>query len=372
MVARRLVAVAEDPDDIALGTDHPTLDGMPRIALATRDGVVLAAQWLPGGVHRGAEKLMESRDYRQALMLTDRHDWLGAFGSELGLAIAAERAMGIVPPARAQVLRIALAELTRMAHHLCLLAALPGDVAAEWRDAAWGWRESVLDLIEDATGQRIHPMISQIGGLREAPPQGWVDRIADAAGGHWPALLGELDTPALAGLLARRYTGVAVLSAEVALGCGASGPVARASGIDLDLRRDDPYLPYPAFAVPVRHAGDAAARVRLLLDELAPSIGLLGWAATRHADLAGGSVNVRLPKVVRVPESTTYTWTENPGGINGYLMACDNSPTPLRLKIRSSGFGNACALGHALAGTRVADLPAAIASFGIVSGDVDR
>ena len=165
---------------------------------------------------------------------------------------------------------------------------------------------------------------------------------------------------------------VAVLSRDAALGHGASGVVARASGVDLDLRRDDPTLPYPGFEVPVADAGDAAARIGLLAAEVGVSVGLVRWAVAALAGTVGEPVSVRLPRVVRVPEGTTYTWTENPGGINGYLLVSRNERTPWRLKLRSAGFGNASALGAALVGTAVADLPAAVASFPLVCGDIDR
>ena len=371
----RLVAVAALPGDIPLGPDHPTLDGLPTIALHVDGGVVTEAQWIPGTVHRGAEKLFESRDYRQILMLVDRHDWLSAFCSEIGVVLGVERALGLTPPERAQHLRILLCELTRIAHHLAFLAPMPGDLPAAWRARAWEWRAEVLDLIEAATGHRVHPMFCQVGGVRADVGVDWVDRVSRAAaawssdpGGNLPAL----DSPDLARVLDSSYAGVAVLSAGQALGFGASGPVARASGIDLDLRRDDPYLPYPAFEVPTRDAGDARARMELLVTELAPSIGLVAWAASQLAGSTGAPVAVRLPKVVRVPEGSSYTWTENPTGINGYLLVSRNERTPWRLKLRSAGFGNAAALGPALQGTDLADLPAAISSFMLVCGDVDR
>lgn len=371
-----LRAVAVLPGDIALGPDHPSLDGLPSIRLSVEAGFVTSAEWIPGTVHRGAEKLFESRDYRQIVMLADRHDWLSAFCSEIGVVVGIERALGLTPPERAQHLRILLCELTRIAHHLAFLAPLPGDLPASWRSRAWAWRAEVLELIEAATGHRVHPMFSQVGGVRADVDSAWVARVA-AAGASWSAAgpgahLAAIDGPELAEVLDSRYAGVGVLSAEQALGLGASGPVARASGVDLDLRRDDPYLPYPAFEVPTDRAGDARARIRMLVDELGPSIGLAGWAADRLADSVGAPVDVRLPKVVRVPEGSSYTWTENPTGINGYLLVSHNDRTPWRLKLRSAGFGNAAALGAALEGTELADLPAAIASFLLVCGDVDR
>ena len=371
-----MVDVATRPGDIALGPDHPTLDGLPQIGMDIQGDQVVSAQWLPGTVHRGAEKLFESRDYRQILMLVDRHDWLSAFCSEIGVVVGVERALGLTPPERAQHIRILLCELTRIAHHLAFLAPLPGELPGAWRNAAWAWRESILDLLEAATGHRVHPMFAQVGGVRADVSDVWVAEVAQAAR-RWSTPdsaihLSALDGPELAEVLSTTYAGVAHLSRDDALGFGASGPVARASGVDLDLRRDDPYLPYPAFAVAVAAAGDASARVRLLVEEIATSIDLVGWSCEQLERSAGQPVDVRLPKVLRVPEGASYTWTENPTGINGYLLVSRNDRTPWRLKLRSAGFGNAAALGAALAGTRAGDLPAAVASFLLVCGDIDR
>lgn len=369
MRVHRIVAEAGEPAEIGLGADHPTLDGMPTIALDIAGGEVRAAEWLPGTVHRGAEKLFESRDYRQILMLVDRHDWLSAFCSEIGVAVGVERALGLTPPPRAEHVRIALCELTRIAHHLAFLAPLPGPLPADWRAAAWSWREEVLGLLEAATGHRVHPMFCQVGGVRGDVTAEWLD-LVDAALDRWTT--SALARPELAATLEHDYAGVAVLSAAEAQGFGASGPVLRASGVDLDLRRDDPYLPYPAIEAPLRTAGDARARVELLVAEIGVSLDLVRWAVRRLRDSIGEPVSVRLPKVVRVPEGSTYTWTENPTGINGYLLVSRNDRTPWRLKVRSAGFGNAAALSAALVGTTVSQLPAALAGFLLICGDVDR
>ena len=401
-----MVGSATHPDDIPLGPDHPTLDGLPTIHLEHDGEVICSAEWIAGTVHRGAEKLFESRDYRQIVMLVDRHDWLSAFCSEIGVVVGIERALGLTPPPRAQHLRILLCELTRIAHHLAFLAPLPGELPPWWREGAWAWRAEVLELIEAATGQRVHPMFAQVGGVRADVAAGWVARVAAAAtrwsgmgtgpaAGQGPAAepgtargprsaagpgtaagqvagLAGLDGPELGAALDSGYAGVALLTAVQAQGFGASGPVARASGVDLDLRRDDPYLPYPPFDVPTSGACDARARIRMLVEELTPSIELVAWASGHLASEEGQPVSVRLPKVVRVPEGASYTWTENPTGINGYLLVSRNDRTPWRLKLRSAGFGNAAALGAALVGTGLQDLPAAVASFLIVCGDVDR
>jgi len=340
------------------------------VRLTTADGIVVAGEWVPGHVHRGVEKLFESRDYRQIVMLSDRHDWLSAFCSEIGVVVGVERALGLTPPVRAQHIRILLAELSRISHHLTFLAALPGRLPPAWRRATWSWRSEVIDLIESATGHRVHPMFCQVGGVRSDVAATWVQDVR-AAADQWRGR--DVRVDGLAELLESGYAGVAVLAREDALAFGASGPVARGSGVDLDLRRDDPYLPYPdRLDVPTGTVGDAAGRISLLVDEIAVSVGLVEWAAARLAESGGEPVAVRLPKMVRVPEGASYTWTENPGGINGYLLVSRNDRTPWRMKLRSAGFGNAAALGAALPGTPVSDLPAAVASFLLVCGDVDR
>lgn len=365
-----VVPRATRPRQVALGPDHPTLDGLPALRLHVHKDVVQAGEWVPGHVHRGVEKLFESRDYRQIVMLADRHAWLSGFCSEIAVVVGVERALGLTPPTRAQHVRILLAELTRIAHHLAFLAALPAELPPTWRTAAWGWRGEVLDLVEAATGQRVHPMFCQVGGVRADLPPSWVDQVR-AAADRWRTR--DLRAGGLGDALADELVGVAVLTAAAAAAFGASGPVARASGVDLDLRRDDPTLPYPAaLVVPTRAEGDAAARTDLLVDEIAVSVGLVSWAADRLTESAGQPVSVRLPKVVRVPEGTSYTWTDGPGGINGYLLVSRNDRTPWRMKLRSAGFGNAAALGAALSGTRVTALPLAVASFLLVCGDVDR
>ncbi|MGB8022366.1 MAG: hypothetical protein WCF04_14135 [Candidatus Nanopelagicales bacterium] len=377
---RRIVPYRRAPGDIALGPDHPTLDGMPRLAVQAEAGTVVAAEWLPGSVHRGVEKLFESRDYRQILMLVDRHDWLSAFCSEIALAVGVERQVGLTPPGRAQHIRVLLAELTRIAHHLAFLAPLPGLIPPAWRSTAWEWRAEVLDLIEAATGHRIHPMFCQVGGVRQDVPTDWVDRVAEATAPEsgrqpnqgWRMRLAALDSPELAAVLDTQYAGVGVLSRSDAMAFGASGPVARASGVDLDLRRDDPCLPYPDFPVSLRQAGDARARMRCLVDELATSLDLAAAAAAHLKGCPGAPVNVRLPKVVRVPEGSAYSWSEGPTGINGYLLVSANDRTPWRLKLRSAGFNNAAAVAAALPGTRESDLAAAIGSFLLICGDVDK
>jgi NADH-quinone oxidoreductase subunit D len=164
-----------------------------------------------------------------------------------------------------------------------------------------------------------------------------------------------------------------VLTAEQAAGFGASGPVARASGLDIDLRRDEPYLAYDQVKVPVvtKTAGDCHARFEVLLDQAYVSLDLAEECLDR-VERISGPVNVRLPKVVKAPEGHTYAWTENPLGINGYYLVSRGEKTPWRLKLRTASYANVQALSTLLPGTLVPDLIAILGSMFFVVGDIDK
>jgi NADH-quinone oxidoreductase subunit D len=323
-------------------------------------------------MHRGAEKLFESRDYRQIVMLANRHDWLSAFGSELGVVLAVERLLRLEVPVRAVWLRTMLAELSRLAAHLAFLAALPPETGVLVGAGAGALREQVQDLLEGVAGGRVHYMFNRVGGVLQDLPADWPDAAGDTLAAAEPVLrqLGEL----FAGPdFVARTRGLGRLDPTTAAGYGVSGVPARAAGLPLDLRLADPYLAYPALEVrpAVRPEGDAGARVRCLLDECRESIRLVRRCLAELHRMPG-PVNVRLPKVVRAPEGAVYAWTENPLGINGYYLVSRGMPSPWRLKLRSGSFNNVQALRAILPGTSVADLVTVLASMFFVVGDVDR
>ncbi len=364
-------AGALDPDDrvVELGPHHPSTDGLLRVRLRLDGDVVVGAEPVAGYVHRGVEKLFEVRDYRQVLALVDRHDWLGAMGSELGVALAVERMLGLEVPARATWLRTLLCELLRVTSHLSFLGAFPGAAAARPAHAA---RERLLVELEALTGGRMHVMFTVVGGVREDVPAGWYDDLTDAVAdvrSLWP----RVEEPVRAA--AALHRGVGVLGRADAQAYGVSGPAARAGGLDLDLRRDAPHLAYPELAdvlrVPVRTAGDVPARIEVLTEQVAVSLDLVEACTQRLRTLAG-PVNVRLPKVVKVPEGSTYAATENPLGINGYLLVSRGEKTPWRLKLRTASFNNVGALAAVLPGCSLEQLAPVLASIPYLVGDVDR
>ena len=352
---------------------HPSSHGGLQLALTLDGDRVVTAQPIIGFMHRGAEKLFEARDYRQIVVLANRHDWLSAFSNELGVVLAVERMLGMEVPPRAVWLRTLLAELNRVLNHLMFLGTFPLEIGmAGPLFTALRERESLQHVMEEATGGRVHYMFNRVGGLLTDVPAGWVDRTRTVIDEVRRAVTTNLD-PVIRtdDVFAARTVGVGVLSAEDALAYGVSGPVARASGVDMDLRRDAPYLAYPLLDVPVivGTAGDSHERFRCLLEQVHVSLDLAEQCLER---LPTGSVNVKLPKTVRAPEGSIYCWTENPLGAMGYYLMSRGATAPWRLAMRTASFNNISALPAILPGTRVQDLVTVLASMFFVVGDIDK
>ncbi len=355
-----------------IGPQHPSTHGVLRLALTLDGERVVRADPVIGYMHRGAEKLFEARDYRQILVLANRHDWLSAFANELGVVLAVERMMGLEVPPRAVWARMLLAELNRVLNHLMFLGSYPIEMGAITPIFyAFREREAIQAVMEEVSGGRMHYMFNRVGGLKEDLPAGWKDRARTAIR-LVRRRLADLEGLIMGNEIFRARTrGVGVLPVETAQQYGVSGPVARASGLDFDLRRDEPYLEYGSLGVRVvtRSEGDCLARFECLLEQVWVSLDLAETCLDR---LPAGPVNVRLPKVVRAPEGATYAWTENPLGINGYYLVSRGEKTPWRLKLRSASFNNVQVLSELLPGTLVADMVAILGSMFFVVGDVDK
>jgi NADH-quinone oxidoreductase subunit D len=369
------VAGASSSVDLVLdlGPHHPTSHGMLTLTLAVEGDRIVDADLTVSHLHRGAEKLFEVRDYRQIMLLANRHDWLSAFSNELGVALAVERQLGLEVPERATWIRMAVAELGRIVHHLAFLAPLASTAASGL--SARESREDVQRVLERATGGRIHFMASRIGGLRQDVPADWTDDVRRSLVAL-PHLLDTFRQQFEAPAADDRWRGVGAVSRDDVDAYGLSGLVARAAGADLDLRRDDPYLLYARVAeslrVPTRSTGDALDRLDLLAEETLVARDVV-LAVCDALDAVGpGPIDVLLPKVLRVPEGTTYAWTESPGGINGYVLVSRGDKVPWRLKLRSASFNNASILPKLVLGARVDDIAPLLQSMQIVVGDLAK
>jgi len=363
-----------------IGPQHPATHGVLRLRLVVNGERIVSAEPIVGYMHRGAEKLFEVRDYRQIMVLANRHDWLSGFANEIGVVLGVEAMLGMEVPERATWARTLLSELTRVMSHLVFLGSYPLELGAitpifySFRE-----REELQSVLEEATGGRMHLMFNQVGGLKADLPAGWLGRV-DAAIQAVRNRLPDLES-LLSGneIIHARARGVGVLTPEMIAAYGVSGPIARASGVDMDLRRDEPYLAYgQLFAeggpgrVVTRTEGDALARLECLMEQVHVSLDLAEACLAALGSLPQGPINVKLPKIVKVPEGHLYTQTENPLGFNGYYLVSRGEKTPWRLKLRSASFNNVAVLAAVLPGNLLSDMVSILGSMFFVVGDVDK
>ncbi|QKW39519.1 NADH-quinone oxidoreductase subunit D [Actinomadura sp. NAK00032] len=382
MTTERIVGIGAGAKELAtedmtlnIGPQHPSTHGVLRLRLTLDGERISAAEPIVGYMHRGAEKLFEVRDFRQIIVLANRHDWLSAFSSELGVVLAVERMLGMEVPVRAVWMRTLLAELNRILNHLMFLGSYPLEVGAITPIFyAFRERETLQRVMEEISGGRMHYMFNRVGGLKDELPAGWTARARTAVS-EVRSRMGDIDDIIMGNEIFRARTrNVGVLTREQILQYGVSGPIARASGVDFDLRRDEPYLAYGDLDVRVvtRTEGDCLARFECLLDQVHASLDLADACLDRIAELPPGPINQRLPKVLKVPEGHTYAWTENPLGINGYYLVSRGEKTPWRMKLRSASFNNIQVLTELLPGNLVADMIAILGSMFFVVGDIDK
>ena len=377
-----LGASALETTDMVLniGPQHPATHGVLRLRLVVDGERIVTAEPIVGYMHRGAEKLFEVRDYRQIMALANRHDWLSGFANELGVVLGVEAMLGMEVPQRATWTRTLLAELTRVLSHLMFLGSYPLELGAitpifySFRE-----REELQACLEEATGGRMHLMFCQVGGIKEDLPAGWLGRV-DTAIQVVRSRLPDLESLLVGNeIIHARARGVGIVTPKMIAAYGVSGPIARASGVDMDLRRDEPYLAYgELFAeggpgrVVTRTAGDALARLECLLEQVHVSLDLAEHCLGVLGSLPQGPVNVKLPKIVKVPEGHRYTQTENPLGFNGYYLVSRGEKTPWRMKLRSASFNNVSVLAAVLPGCLISDMVSILGSMFFVVGDVDK
>lgn len=388
----RTVATTEDrftntdvtPDEISIesfkteemvlnvGPQHPATHGVFRL-LATIDGEILTdAEPVIGYMHRGYEKLVEARDYRQITNLVSRMDWLSGINNELPLALAIEQLMGLEVPPRAQYLRVIMCEMNRILNHLMFFASFGAELGAITPTFyAFREREDIQRVMEDTTGGRMHFGFFRPGGLKEDVPRGFY-ASALASVRQVIARLPDYENLLVGNEIFKgRTIDVGVLDRQTAMNYGVSGPIARGSGIDMDVRRDEPYLVYDQFDFEVSTApnGDCFDRFWVLVHEVVESAKIVEQAIE---GIPSGPILGKVPRVVQIPEGETYVRTENPLGELGFYLISDGDKKPYRMKIRTPSYNNVSVLPAVLRGTLVSDMIAILGSFFFVLGDIDR
>jgi len=384
---------------INMGPQHPSTHGVLQLILELDGENVVKTTPHIGFLHRGVEKLSEHRTYHQTIPLTDRLDYLAPMSNNLGYVLAVEKLLDITDqiPERAKVIRVMLAELTRIKSHLVWLATHALDIGAMtvflycFRE-----REAIIDIYEKISGARMTTNYFRVGGLSADLPAGVTDDIRKFA----EDMDSYVDT--YEGLLTgnkiwqKRTIDVGTISGEDAIDIGLSGPALRASGVDWDLRRDNPYSGYEDydFEVPVMEEGDTFARYKARLIEMRESAKIILQALDKLQD---GPILADCPKIClppkqdvvnsieglihqfkiitegfTAPEGEVYVGIEAPKGELGYYLVSDGSANPYRMKIRPPSFVNLQALPQMVEGALLADVIATIGTLDIVLGEIDR
>jgi len=356
-----------------IGPQHPATHGTLRIIVKLDGEQVVAADPVPGYMHRGYEKLTEVRTFPQVNTLINRIDWLGSFANEVPFILAAEQLMDVEAPPRAQWIRTLLFELSRIANVTLFL----GDMAVQLGAVtpvfyAFRDREYVLNLIESATGGRFHPNFDRIGGLKDDLPKGWIAETKQVMV-KVNAFCDELEALLLGNEIFNvRTRGIGVIPPEVALSYGLSGANLRASGVDWDHRRDTQVgLVYDKldWKVWTHPDGDSFARYWVRLQEVREAAKMVIQLCE---GLPTGSIMAKVPRIIKVPEGEAWVATENPLGEMGYYVVSKGDLVPFRVKIRSASFNNISIVPWLLRGVYVPDVITILASLYFILGDIDR
>jgi NADH-quinone oxidoreductase subunit D len=357
---------------VNMGPSHPSTHGVLRVVLRVDGEKIVGTEPDVGFLHRCFEKMCEGWTYPQIVPLTDRTDYLSPMTCELAYVTAVEKMAGIEVPERAHWLRVIMAELQRIASHLVWFGSLGNDLGATSPFIyALREREHVMDLFEAVSGARLTYSYMRLGGVRQDLVSGFADK-ARAFLKLMPGRIREYENLFMKNaIFLARSKGVGKFSARQAIAYGASGPVLRASGVDFDLRRDEPYAAYARFKfdVPLGENGDVYDRAVCRFGELRASLDIIGQALD---GLPEGDVLVKVPKVLKLPEGDAYSRVESPRGEVGLYIVSDGGTSPYRLKWRAPSFVHLESLALMCDGYMVADVVANIAALDIVLGEVDR
>ncbi len=375
---------------VNMGPQHPATHGVLRVAVKTDGEVVLDCEPMIGNLHRCKEKIAENLQYWQFMPYTDRLDYLAAINNEEVYARAVEKLCGIEIPERIQYIRTIVAELGRVSSHVFSVGVYGLDIGAFTPFLyCYRERERANSLFEKLTGGRMLYHYYRVGGVARDLSDEWIQEclefldIVEEKMEEYNALTTWNK------VFRERTMGVGVLSREKALAYGITGPALRASGVDWDVRRDEPYGLYDRFEwrVPVadgRHGtiGDCWNRHWIRAQELAESIKIVRQAIDklppRDPKLTPSSmyqpyVNPNVPRILRGPkDAEVYVRGENPRGELAFYLVSDAKNAPYRCKIRGPAFSNIAVLPEISRGYLIADLVAIIGSIDIVLGEVDR
>jgi len=356
-----------------MGPQHPSTHGVLRILLHVEGERVLGGRCHLGYSHRGTEKLAEKRQYVQFLPYTDRMDYLSPVNYNWGWAKLLERAANVETTPRAEVIRVIMGELSRVASHLVWLGTYLLDLGAITPFLyCFEDREMILTIFERVSGQRMMTSYIVFGGVRNEVHSGFVNEVRELVK-HMRKRMPEYDTLVMQNeIFLMRTDKVGPISQEQCKEFGVSGPCLRASGVDYDARRDEPYCDLYSqldWKVQTEQAGDCLARSRVRMAEIEQSLNLIEQALEK---LEEGPFRAKVPKLFKVPAGEYYSITEGPRGAIGWYLIGDGSNTPYRLKVRVPSFANLQVVEQLIPGMRVADVVSILGSLDVVIPEIDR
>ena len=394
--------VREEGDilQVNFGPNHPSTHGVLRLVVDLDGENVVGLNAIVGYLHTGFEKTMEQKTWWKAITYAPRIDYVAFQNNELVFVLAVEKLLGLEVPRKASWMRTLLCELNRIHSHLIFLATGGlelGAIGMFWY--CFRERERVLDLFELVAGFRMHTRYFQIGGLAEDIPEGFFAECRKFTA-EMPSSIDQYESLIKDNQIwLERTVGLGLLSTEDAIALGQSGPVLRASGVDWDLRKVQPYLSYGQvdFRVPVYPHGDVYHRYQVRIDEMRESVRIVDQCLDRLGGMTGepwiaDDRKVVLPprhelhtsmeslihhfKIVtegfRVPEGEVYVTIESPRGELGCYLVSDGGSKPWRVKFRAPSFVALEATATCMSNALVADLIAIVGSLDTVMGEVDR
>jgi NADH-quinone oxidoreductase subunit D len=361
--------------EVAVGPHHPSTHGVFRMDVVLDGERVVRLKPVFGYLHRNHEKLGERGTYLAAMPFTDRLDYFCSLTNNWAYALAVERLAGLQVPERAEYIRVITAELTRVLNHACLIGFLLQELGAMGTPIMYAFREreKILELFEALTGSRMMCNYMRFGGCRCDLPAGWLEACRAVVEGL-PRFLDEFEALLTTNeILMARTQGIGVLSAELAVQAGVTGPMLRASGVNYDLRKVDRYGIYDRFefGVPLGEHGDVYDRYMVRVLEMRESVRLLQQALRA---VPGGPIvdpKARL-RSFKPKAGEVYARLEAPKGELGFYLISDGSANPYRYRIRPPSFINLTILEDMCRGLTLQDAVVILGAVDIVMGEVDR
>jgi NADH-quinone oxidoreductase subunit D len=361
-----------------MGPQHPSTHGVLRLELTTDGEVVRSVRPFIGYLHRCFEKHSEKVGYTGVIPYTDRMDYLAAMNNNHGYVITVEKLLGLEIPERAEYIRVIIAELNRIASHLVAFGTFANDLGATTPLLyAFREREKILDIFEMACGARLTYNYYRIGGVSGDLTPEMLRMIAEFCDYFEPKLKDYDDLLSYNKIFIERTAGVGVIPLAMAVNYGITGPPLRASGMQWDIRKHDPYSIYPRldFDIPVGKGlkgelGDTWDRYIVRMWEMAECLKIIRQCLAQIPE--GDYLSPKTPKLIKCPKGEVYCRVENPRGELGYYLVSDGKPNIWRLKVRSPCFTNLAIVDAISDGVMIADLVAILGSLDIVLGEIDR